>query len=152
MDEKRKCEILARHNLNCAKKYIEKYPSIKLLNFEPPDSIWIEKFYRACETVNSFNSVPHSAKPCGINRREAVAWVLDQLSFLYGYSQYLISVRQHGYLACVEIKDLESTLYEFWEPGLSLFFANKEIGKLFHIFEAEYEYQLYIAEIGRAHV
>ena len=146
MDEKRKCEILARHNLNCAKKYIEKYPSIKLLNFEPPDSIWIEKFYRACETVNSFNSVPHSAKPCGINRKEAVAWVLDQLSFLYGYSQYLISVRQHGYLACVEIKDLESTLYEFWEPGLSLFFANKEIGKLFHIFEAEYEYQLYVAD------
>ena len=56
-------------------------------------------------------------------------------------------MRQHGYLACVEIKDLESTLYEFWEPGLSLFFANKEIGKLFHIFEAEYEYQLYIADL-----
>ena len=58
-----------------------------------------------------------------------------------------ISAYQHGYLAYVEIESMENAFKELWEPGLSISFANKSTGKFVHIFEAEYEYQLYITNL-----
>jgi len=148
LDEKRKTKILERHYLKCLTDYIQGHKTLELLNFEPLDSVWIDKFYRAFEIVNTIDAIPYSVKPCRGDRKENVLWALRHLAFLCDHTHYLFPTKQHSYLANVEIKNLENTLYEFWEPGLNFTLANKEIKKFVHIFEAEYEYQLYIVDLS----
>jgi hypothetical protein len=147
MEEERKYEILNRHYLRCATKYVEKFTTLRLLDFEPAGSIWLDLFYKAFEKINSYEATPNFTKQCGAGLRENIMWVLDHLTILRDETCYLIPVKQHGYLANVEIDSMANTLNEFWEPGLNITIANKASKKLIHIFEAEYEYQLYIVDM-----
>jgi len=147
MDEERKDEILNRYYLRCAAKYVEKFSTLRLLDFESSGSIWLELFYKAFEKINSYEATPNFTKQCGAGSCENIIWVLDHLTILRDETCYLIPVKQHGYLANVEIDSMVNTLNEFWEPGLNITIANKALKKLIHIFEAEYEYQLYIVDM-----
>lgn len=142
-----KSYIIERHNLKYAEKYVKRFTTLKLIEFESPWSIWVKRFYKAFEKINLINAVPNFTKPCGASSYENIIWVLDHLSFLENETHYLIPVKLHGYLANVEIDSMDCTLNEFWEPGLNFTVASKRTKKLIHVFEAEYEYQLYIVDM-----
>ena len=102
--------------------------------------------------LNKFNhiySVPNFVKPCCLIEDEIIKWALEHLSDFSDETNFLLPVQ--NYLANIEVRSFSHAVQELWRPysniGVSITMANKNKKKIFHVFEDEYEYQLYIDEI-----
>lgn len=149
MDEgKRYLLIEKRKKLNI-NNFFKKFETISLIGFEEIDSIWYSRFYEQLNKFNCIYSTPNFTKTCCLMENEMIKWALEHLSDFNDETKFLLPVQ--GYLANIEVRSFSGAIQELWRPysniGVSITMASKDKKKIFHVFEDEYEYQLYIDEI-----
>lgn len=85
-------------------------------------------------------------KPCGLTDKEMIAWAYENLTAFHEETEFLLPV--YDCLANVVVKSFSKAIYELWRPdaniGVNVIMASKKQKKIFHIFEEEYEYQIYL--------
>ena len=149
MDEEERDLLIAKREKLNLKKYFKKFETISLINFEETDSVWYREFYTKLNKFNHIYSVPNFVKPCCLIEDEIIKWALEHLSDFSDETNFLLPVQ--NYLANIEVRRFSLAVQELWRPysniGVSITMANKNKKKIFHVFEDEYEYQLYIDEI-----
>ena len=126
-------------------KYFKKFESITFLDFEKQESVWYQKFFIEFHKFNHIDSVPNMVKPCGLADKEMIAWAYENLTAFHEETEFLLPV--YDCLANVVVKSFSKEIYELWRPdaniGVNVIMAKKKKKKIFHIFEEEYEYQIY---------
>lgn len=120
-----------------------------MIGFDDTSSDWYGKFYLKFHEFNNIYSVPTFVKPCGATNVETIGWALSHLTKLKEETEFLLPVP--GGLANIETTNFSNAVQELWKPysnlGVSMIMANKAQETIFHVFEDEYEYQLYIDKI-----
>ena len=149
MDNKRKILLKQKFKELKFKNYFKKFSSISFINFECENSIWYKKFYNEWKKYNNIYRIPDVVKPLSLTKNEIIVWLLEYLAVFNEETEFLIPVNDR--LANINVKSFEKAISELWKPyfnlGVDIIMASKKQKKMFHIFETEYEYEIYISTL-----
>lgn len=146
MNEQTRSLLEAKRRELSMKAYFNKFKSISFIDLEEENSIWHKKFYSELRRYNNIYSIPDITKPLVLTENEIIQWILSFLTMFHEEMEFLLPVNNR--LANVTVKSFETAFSELWKSdanlGVNITMASKKQKMIFHIFEAEYEYEIYI--------
>lgn len=149
MDNQRKILIEQKFKELEIKNYFKKFSSISFIDFEYENSVWYKKFYNELKKYNNIYSIHDITKPLSLTKNEIMVFLLEYLAVFNDETEFLIPVIDR--LANVKVESFEKAISELWKPysnlGVDIVMASKKQKKMFHIFETEYEYEIYISTL-----
>ena len=125
--------------------FFKKFETISLVDFEKCGSVWCQAFYQKFQKWNSIYSIPNFVIPCGLLEDEIRKRVLEYLGEFKHETKFLFPF--DGSLVNIEVSNFSDTIQELWIHGVDIIMASKHKEKMFHIFEAEYEYHCYLERL-----
>ncbi|MDH2886629.1 hypothetical protein [Bacillus cytotoxicus] len=133
-----------------AKKVFSQFSNLELIEFENPDSAWIELFDTALKKFRNVNSKPTFHIPVGDVKSRYILWIessLGSLNFSNHKTEYFILVPNclEPVWANVRILDFTKSIEELWDISETNEFiiADKSTGQIVQIFSEEECYEIH---------
>ncbi|WP_433958696.1 hypothetical protein [Cytobacillus horneckiae] len=144
-------EIIRRKiSLMNAKKVIEDFTYLKLINFEEYDSPWLELFESKLKAFRRIDSKPTYIKPIGDIENNTLLWIENSLSFFKEKKEWFIVVPKcsEPVWANVQVLDYTKAIEELWNTSESNSFliADKSTGTVVQIFFEEKCYEIHVGK------
>ena len=148
MDERARALLGEKRKKLALDREFSQWNTMSFIGFEDHHSPWYHGFYDKMHSFNSIYSVPQFTRPYGPMDEETIQWVLGHLRPFQEETAFLWPVV--GELANVEVTSFSDTMRELLTSGTVLcwFMASKRKGKIFHIFDHEYERELFLADLS----
>lgn len=84
-----------------------------------------------------------------LTENETIKWALEYLAVFNNETEFLLPI--NNCLANITVKSFEKALSELWKSesnlGVNIAMASKNKKMMFHIFESEYEYEIYMSKL-----
>ena len=132
-----------------AKKMIEQYSSIELIDLEDYDSCWSELFQYSLKKFRKIDSEPTFRKHIG-NDSEDISWVENSLDFLKEKKEWFILVTNEPLPTWANVRVLNFTkaIEEFMtkQKEIDFIIADKSTGSIVQVFSEEREYEIHVGK------
>ncbi|PFY85636.1 hypothetical protein [Bacillus pseudomycoides] len=146
-------KIRRKKALISAKKVFSQFSNLELIEFENPDSAWIELFDAALKKFRNVDSKPTFHIPIGDVKSKYILWIesslgsLGSLSFSNHKTEYFILVPNclEPIWANVRILNFTKSIEELWDISETNEFiiADKSTGQIAQIFSEEECYEIH---------
>ncbi|MED2794092.1 hypothetical protein P4256_20590 [Bacillus wiedmannii] len=142
--------IRRKKALISAKKSIGQFSNLELIEFENPDSAWIELFDIALKKFRKIDSKPKFCNPIGNVKSKDILWIensLTSLNFSNHKTEYFILVPNclEPVWANVRILNFTKFIEELWDISETNEFtiADKGTGQIVQVFSEEEYYEIH---------
>lgn len=142
--------IRRKKALISAKKSIGQFSNLELIEFENPDSAWIELFGIALKKFRKIDSKPKFCNPIGNVKSKYILWIensLTSLNFSNHKTEYFILVPNclESVWANVRILNFTKFIEELWDISETNEFtiADKSTGQIVQVFSEEEYYEIH---------
>ncbi|WP_026678535.1 hypothetical protein [Fictibacillus gelatini] len=133
-----------------AKKIINQFSYLELIEFEDDDSLWLNLFEGPLKQFRQIDSKPTYIKPIGDNKNSYISWFENSLAFLKEKKEWIILVPNcpRPIWANVRVLNFTKGIEELWEKSKfhDFIIANKSTGNIVQIFSEEKNYEIHIGE------
>ncbi|NIK25257.1 hypothetical protein [Paenibacillus lupini] len=144
----KRLELIRRKiSLMEAKKILENFQTMNLINVEDTNSIWVEGFQPLLRETRKYESVPTNS----INKDQEVdflEWIKEQLTFLKDINEWLIAVPNVNdpVWASVLVNDSSAAITELWTKSENHEFviAIKSIKQIAVIYNEEHVFEVHV--------
>ena len=142
-------KLLKKIALMYAKKTLERFSYIELIDFEDYDSQWLEIFEFLVKQFRKIDSKPTYSKTIG-DSIDYISWFESSLDFLEGKKEWFILVPncQFPVWANVKVLDITKAIKELWATSESgeIILADKSTGSIAQIFIEGENYEIHIGK------
>ena len=139
-----------------AKKVVNQFSYLELINFEDYDSHWLEVFEVPLKQFRKIDSEPTYSKPIGDNKEGFISWFVSSLSFLGEKKEWFILVPNcsQPVWANVRVLKFSKAVEELWETSESRDFiiADKSMGIIAQIYCEEKNYEIHVGKCNISNI
>lgn len=132
-----------------AKKTLNQFSYIRLIDFEDDDSKWLEVFEFPLKQFRKIDSKPTYSKTIG-DSNDYISWFEGSLDFLEGKKEWFILVPNCQFPVWANVKVLDNTkaIEELWETSENgdIILADKSTGSIAQIFIEEKNLEIHIGK------